>query len=186
MDQVDRWVVSETLRFMTENKNDLDDSRFAINLSGQSINSKEFLEFLVYKIKKSNVSPESLCFEVTETAAIANLKNASQMVLELKKLGCLFSLDDFGSGLSSFAYLKNLDVDFLKIDGGFVRDMLIDSADAAMVEAINHIGHVMELKTIAEYVESQAIQNAVANMGVDYVQGYAVHKPEPLINILKK
>lgn len=186
MDQVDRWVVSETLRFMTENKNDLDDSRFAINLSGQSINSKEFLEFLVYKIKKSNVSPESLCFEVTETAAIANLKNASQMVLELKKLGCLFSLDDFGSGLSSFAYLKNLDVDFLKIDGGFVRDMLIDSADAAMVEAINHIGHVMELKTIAEYVESQAIQIAVANMGVDYVQGYAVHKPEPLINILKK
>ena len=184
--QVDKWVVTRVIEFIESCSEDLANTRFSINLSGQSVNSSEFLEFLITSINNSHVSPQALCFEITETAAIENLKNASKMIVELKKLGCSFSLDDFGSGLSSFAYLKNLNVDYLKIDGGFVRDMLIDTADAAMVDAINQIGHVMGLKTIAEYVESHAIQVALANLGVDYVQGYAVHKPQPLENIFKK
>jgi len=183
--RVDKWVIKNALYFIREQASRVANTRFSINLSGQSVNSTEFLEFLVNEIKSSGVRPEMLCFEITETAAIENLKNASTMIVELKKLGCMFSLDDFGSGLSSFAYLKNLNVDFLKIDGGFVRDMLSDSADAAMVDAINQIGHVMGLKTIAEYVENHAIQVAVANLGIDYIQGYAVHKPEPLETFFK-
>jgi len=178
--QVDKWVVSRALDFISGQGNTVANTRFSINLSGQSVNSTEFLDYLVKEINSSGIRPGLLCFEITETAAIENLKNASAMIVELKKLGCLFSLDDFGSGLSSFAYLKNLNVDFLKIDGGFVRDMLIDSSDSAMVDAINQIGHVMGLKTIAEHVENHAIQVAVANLGVDYIQGYAIHKPEPL------
>jgi diguanylate cyclase (GGDEF)-like protein/PAS domain S-box-containing protein len=184
MQQVDRWVVRESLSFIRKNQGQLQHDVFSVNLSGQSIGSNEFIEFLVNEIDNSGIDASQLCFEVTETAAIANLKNASHLILELRKLGCTFSLDDFGSGLSSFAYLKNLNADYLKIDGGFIKDILLDSADAAMVESINQIGHVMGLRTIAEYVESEAIYKAVANMGVDYVQGFAIHKPEPLINLL--
>ncbi|MFW2439596.1 MAG: EAL domain-containing protein [Arenicellales bacterium] len=184
MQQVDRWVVCKALSFIKEHQEQLQHEVFAINLSGQSINSGKFCEFIVNEIKNTGIQGSQLCFEVTETAAIANLKNASHLISELKKLGCMFALDDFGSGLSSFAYLKNLNVDYLKIDGGFVRDILQDSADASMVEAINQIGHVMGLKTIAEYVENEAIHIAVANMGVDFVQGFGVHKPEPLDSLL--
>jgi EAL domain-containing protein (putative c-di-GMP-specific phosphodiesterase class I) len=183
MQQVDRWVVSEALGFIGAHQTEFQHDVFSINLSGQSISSNEFIEFLLAEIANSGVPADQLCFEVTETAAIANLKNASRMILELGKLGCKFSLDDFGSGLSSFAYLKNLNADYLKIDGGFIKDVLMDSADAAMVESINQIGHVMGLETIAEYVESEAIYKVVANMGVDYVQGFAIHKPEPLVDL---
>jgi len=186
MQQIDRWVVTEALIFMKTNNHVLGNTRFAINLSGQSINSTEFHKFLVAEIKQSTLNPKRICFEITETAAISNLKNASQLISDLKKLGCMFSLDDFGSGLSSFAYLKNLHVDYLKIDGGFIKDMLNNQADASMVEAIHQIGHVLGLKTIAEYVENKSIQEAVENIGVDYVQGYGIHKPEPLTNLAKQ
>ena len=186
MQQIDRWVVKETLSFFKTHGDLLCDSRFAINLSGLSVNSSEFHKFLVSEIRQSRIKPARICFEITETAAIENLKNASHLITELKKLGCMFSLDDFGSGLSSFAYLKNLRVDYLKIDGGFIKDMHTNQADAYMVEAINQIGHVLGLKTIAEYVENNAIQKAVENIGVDYIQGYGIHKPEPLSNLTKQ
>jgi EAL domain-containing protein (putative c-di-GMP-specific phosphodiesterase class I) len=129
----------------------------------------------------TGVLPGRICFEVTETAAIANLAHAMRMMSKLQAMGCGFSLDDFGSGMSSFAYLKNLPVDSIKIDGAFVRDMLTDPIDCAMVEAIIRIGHVMGLKTIAEYVESDAIMQRLAELNVDYVQGFGMHRPEPLI-----
>ena len=184
MEQIDRWVINETLDVIVKNQQQLQHDSFAINLSGQSVSSKEFVRFLVNKINHTGVNAKNLCFEITETAAIANLKNASFLISELKKLGCTFSLDDFGSGLSSFAYLKNLNVDYLKIDGSFIKDVLSDEADAAMVQAINQVGHIMGLKTIAEYVESDAIHQTISNIGVDFVQGFSIHKPEPLANLL--
>ena len=129
-------------------------------------------QFSLYKIP-----PAGICFEITETSAIANLAQATALICQLKDLGCRFSLDDFGSGMSSFAYLKHLPVDYLKIDGGFVKDMIEDPIDHAMVEAINHIGHVMKIETIAEFVENEAVLVALRRVGVDYAQGYGIEKP---------
>ena len=125
------------------------------------------------------VPPTGICFEITETAAIANLSQATKLIRDLKAVGCRFALDDFGSGMSSFAYLKHLGVDYLKIDGGFVKDMLEDPIDHAMVTSIYTIGHVMGIRTIAEFVENDAILAALRDMGVDFAQGYGVEKPRP-------
>jgi len=119
-----------------------------------------------------------ICFEITETSAIANLGSAIRFINELKGLGCRFSLDDFCAGMSSFAYLKHLPVDFLKIDGSFVKDMLDDPVNRAMVEVINHIGHVMGKRTIAEFVETPMIEQALQEIGVDYAQGYLIERPQ--------
>ncbi|MCK5120394.1 MAG: EAL domain-containing protein, partial [Methylococcales bacterium] len=121
-----------------------------------------------------------ICFEITETAAIGNLTYATKFIHELRNKGCLFSLDDFGSGLSSFAYLKNLPVDYLKIDGFFIKDILDDPVDLAMVKSINEVGHVMGKKTIAEFVENKEIFDLLNTLGVDYAQGYGIAKPKPL------
>ncbi len=150
-----------------------------INLSGASIGDERFLDFIRAELLRTNAPVGSVCFEVTETAAIANLSKATRFITELKALGCLFSLDDFGSGMSSFGYLKHLPVDFLKIDGSFVRDMLTDPIDNAMVEAINQIGHVMGKRTIAEYVEHEGILERLREIGVDYAQGFGVAMPKP-------
>lgn len=179
MPKVDRWVLRNTFEFLKSR----DLSRWEavnINLSGQSISDESFLYFLIECIKKTAVDPEFFCFEITETAAISDLNSAASFMEVLRKMGCQFALDDFGAGLSSFAYLKNLPIDFLKIDGAFVKGMNDSHVDQAMLEAINHIGHVMGIKTIAEYVESDELLAQVRAIGVDYVQGYAISRPSPL------
>lgn len=150
----------------------------AINLSGSTIGDDDFLAFLHEQFECYGVSPQLICFEITETSAIANLGSAIRFINDLKALGCKFSLDDFCAGMSSFAYLKHLPVDFLKIDGSFVKDMLDDPINRAMVEVINHIGHVMGKRTIAEFVESTQIEQALIEIGVDYAQGYIVQRPQ--------
>src|SRR5690606_34248773 len=148
-----------------------------INLSGSSIGDDAFLEFLKLQFRINGIAPSSICFEITETSAIANLGSAIRFINELKSLGCQFSLDDFCAGMSSFAYLKHLPVDFLKIDGSFVKDMLDNPINRAMVEVINHIGHVMGKRTIAEFVETPEIEEALREIGVDFAQGFLIERP---------
>ncbi|NJS13149.1 MAG: EAL domain-containing protein [Microcoleus sp. CSU_2_2] len=154
-------------------------SLYAINLSGASINEEKFIDFIYEQFSTSKIPPEIICFEITETVAIANLSKAASLIGKLKQLGCQFALDDFGSGMSSFAYLKNLPVDFIKIDGNFIKNIVDNPIDVAMVEAITKIAHVMEIKTIAEYVESAAVMDKLKELGVDYAQGYYFGKPQP-------
>lgn len=177
---IDRWVIRTLFASLkpTNNKN------YAINLSGASINDDQFIDFLTEQFCTYQVAPELICFEITETMAIANLSKAANLIRKLKELGCQFALDDFGCGMSSFAYLKNLPVDFVKIDGNFVKNIVNSSVDLAMVEAINSIGHVMGIQTIAEYVENEMILNKLKELGVDGAQGYYIGKPQPLQTLL--
>jgi EAL domain-containing protein (putative c-di-GMP-specific phosphodiesterase class I) len=181
MPKIDRWVIRTTLAKMSAAMNNGAESRLfcSINLSGQSFTEPGFVEYLLELISDSDVPPECLCFEVTETAAVSNLAQTVKFMEAIKKIGCFFSLDDFGSGMSSFTYLKNLPVDYLKIDGFFVKTMLTNNIDFAMVKSIHEIGHVMGLKTVAEFVEDDNIKSALTRLGVDYGQGYGIAKPEP-------
>ena len=181
MVEIDRWVVRNSFNWLIANTER--PVICAINLSGQSVNDDRFLRFLIDQVKGTGVPPHKVCFEITETSAISSLAKASNFIKTVKSLGCSFSLDDFGSGMSSFSYLKNLPVDYLKIDGSFVRDMTNNPIDCAMVESINHIGHVMEIKTIAEFVENPAILDKLRAIGVDYAQGYGIAEPRPLEEI---
>jgi EAL domain-containing protein (putative c-di-GMP-specific phosphodiesterase class I) len=170
MSQIDRWVTRSALTTMAERRgSNRKGETCVINLSGASIGDERFLDFIRDELARTSAPKGSVCFEVTETAAIANLAKATRFITELKALGCLFSLDDFGSGMSSF----------LKIDGSFVRDMLSDPIDNAMVEAINQIGHVMGKRTIAEYVEHEGILERLREIGVDYAQGFGIAMPKP-------
>ena len=181
MPSIDRWVVRNAFAIIARQQaeNGSRPSVFAINLSGASIGDERFLDYVREQFTHFAVSPQSICFEITETAAIAKLDKATHFINQLKLLGCLFSLDDFGAGMSSFAYLKHLPVDFLKIDGGFVKDMADDPIDRAMVEAINSIGHVMGKQTIAEFVDGERVIGLLREMGVDFAQGYGIAKPRP-------
>lgn len=180
MPQLDRWVIATAFAQYEERHLPGDSvGTCAINLSGSSVCDENFYEFLVEQFALYRVPPAGICFEITETAAITNLRQATTLIKKLKDLGCRFSLDDFGSGMSSFTYLKHLPVDYLKIDGGFVKDMIADPIDQAMVEAINHIGHVMHIETIAEFVEDGIVLSALRRIGVDYAQGYGVERPRP-------
>ncbi len=184
--KLDRWVITTTFKWIVDHPAHLERLYLcAINLSGHSLNDETFLEFVFRQFKESPIPPEKTCFEITETVAIANLSRATNFMKVLKAEGCRFSLDDFGSGLSSFAYLKNLPVDFLKIDGGFVKDILDDSFDLAMVTSINEIGQVMGKQTIAEFVENEAILKKLREIGVDYAQGYGIERPRPIEEILQ-
>jgi len=155
-------------------------STCAINLSGASLGDNDLLEFIRHNILEHGVAAEKLCFEITETSAIASMDSATSMITELRKLGCRFSLDDFGSGMASFKYLQQLPVDYLKIDGSFVQDMLKNPSNHAMVEAIHHIGRVLGKYTVAEFVSDAATFEALKAMGVDYAQGYYIAPPVPL------
>jgi diguanylate cyclase (GGDEF)-like protein len=181
MPSIDRWVVRNAFAIIGRQQAEqyAGPGIFAINLSGASIGDERFLDYLREQFEHFNVAPQSICFEITETAAIAKLDKATEFINQLKSLGCLFSLDDFGAGMSSFAYLKHLPVDFLKIDGGFVKDMADDPIDRAMVEAINSIGHVMGKQTIAEFVDGERVIRLLREIGVDFAQGYGVAKPRP-------
>jgi diguanylate cyclase (GGDEF)-like protein/PAS domain S-box-containing protein len=191
MHLIDRWVISKL--FMTQadryklqwqqcdyQQQCQTDYLYTINLSGASINDDQFIDFLYQQFALYQVPAQLLCFEITETVAIANLTKAAQFISELKNLGCRFALDDFGSGMSSFNYLKHLPVDFLKIDGGFIRQIVDNPVDLAVVEAINQVGKAMGIQTIAEFVENNAILEKLRNLGVDYAQGYGISEPYPL------
>jgi diguanylate cyclase (GGDEF)-like protein/PAS domain S-box-containing protein len=178
MSAIDRWVISETLKILQTEARHIDFC--AINLSGQSICEDLFLDFVVDQIKLYGIDPGRLCFEVTETAAIANLTEATQFFTTLQEMGCMFALDDFGSGLSSFVYLRSLPANFLKIDGSFVKDILSDTTNRTVVQIINQLGHVMGMKTIAEFVEDTATLYMLREMGIDYAQGYLIDMPQPL------
>ena len=179
---VDRWVVRHTLAWLAGNSADVDAS-FSINLSGRSLADNAFLDFVLEEIERSGVPGSMLCFEVTETAAISNLAYARTFMETLKSLGCRFSLDDFGSGLSSFAYLKNLPVDFLKIDGAFVRDIHRDPVHYSIVRSMNDVGHSMGMQTIAEFVSNENVTRCLREIGVDFLQGYHYSQPQPLTNV---
>jgi EAL domain-containing protein (putative c-di-GMP-specific phosphodiesterase class I) len=182
MPAIDRWVVSNTFRMLTRNREGIEKklNTCCINLSGQSLSDERFMDFLMREIRESGVAPELVCFEITETAVIANLSNASRFIATFRDMGFRFALDDFGVGLSSFGYLKNLPVDYLKLDGCFVQNMVKDETDRAMVEAINQVGHTMDIRTIAEFVENHETLEAVREIGVDYAQGYIISKPVPI------
>ncbi len=186
MPAVDRWVINQLFSSQGDNLrrwSRLNEGRgflFAINLSGTSLSDEGFLSYIKRQFSKWDIPYQTICFEVTETAAIANLARARDLITSLKKLGCYFALDDFGAGLSSFSYLKGLPVDYLKIDGSFVRHMAEDPVDYAMVESINQIGHILGLKTIAEWAEDSATLNQLRALNVDFAQGYGVGEPEPM------
>lgn len=180
--QLDQWVISGVFDWIQKVGQQNSRAPFlSINLSGQNLGNKQLLAFIKSQFKThQDVSTEQICFEITETAAINNLTDAKAFISELSELGCKFSLDDFGSGLSSFDYLKNLPVDLLKIDGQFVKDIVNDPIDAALVKSINEIGHVMGKKTIAEFVENKQILEILATLKVDYVQGYYLGRPQAI------
>jgi len=181
MPMIDRWVVSQALGSLAHYRTDGDPRNaytISINLSGTSLNDDRFLEFLINELQGYDLSPGAVCFEITETAAISNLPNVVHFMREFRARGCKFSLDDFGSGLSSFMYLKNLPVDYLKIDGQFIQNVTTDHVDRSMVEAITQIGHAMGIKTIAERVETAEVLACLADIGVDYAQGIYIAIPE--------
>lgn len=184
MGAIDQWVIKELFSYLDKfNASEFDQLPvFSINLSGVSLSQDDFLETIQSYIADSQIPASKLCFEITETAAIANMKKVIHFITALKSKGCRFALDDFGSGLSSFAYLKVLPVDYLKIDGYFVKDIAKDPLDRVFVESIHQIGHAMGLKTIAEFVEDEQIISILREIGVDYIQGFGVARPEPFLN----
>ncbi|MBT8143906.1 MAG: EAL domain-containing protein [Gammaproteobacteria bacterium] len=182
MPSIDRWVVRQSFAWLLSS----DDHRknlavCAINLSGQSLADDKFTPFVTHQLESSGIDPHKICFEITETAAIASYSKAKEFIHAMKELGCRFALDDFGTGMSSFGYLKQFPVDYLKIDGSFVRGILNDPIDREMVRSINEIGHLTGKQTIAEFAENDDILAMLASMGVDFAQGYAVSEPKKLV-----
>jgi diguanylate cyclase (GGDEF)-like protein/PAS domain S-box-containing protein len=182
MTAIDRWVIQQAFTWLVSEADERERlSLCAINLSGQSLADEKFLPFVIEQFKKSGLSGSRICFEITETAAIASYSQANRFIHALKELGCRFALDDFGTGLSSFGYLKHFPVDFLKIDGSFVKEILHDPIDREMVRSINEIGHLTGKRTIAEFAENAEIITMLRGMGIDYAQGYGVSEPKRLI-----
>ena len=179
MSTLDRWVIHEALSELADRNPD-GEARYtlAINLSGTSLSEDRFLDFVIGELERQRLPEGAICFEITETAAISNLSRVVHFMQALKKLGCKFSLDDFGSGLSSFTYLKNLPVDYLKIDGQFIRNVVDDNVDESMVRAIRDVGHAMGIETIAERVETKQVLDKLGSLGVEFAQGFYIARPE--------
>ncbi len=183
--KIDRWVITSVMAWLNQHRECLEHlEKCSINLSGLSFCDPSFADFVKGEITKHQIPVEKICFEITETAAIQNLIDAADFINQLKSFGCSFALDDFGSGMSSYAYLKALPVDYLKIDGVFVKDILVDPIDYAMVKSINEIGHVFGLKTIAEFVETPETIKELYKLGVDFAQGHAIAKPAHISELL--
>jgi diguanylate cyclase (GGDEF)-like protein len=188
MPNIDRWVIKNTFatyRQLLDKSNEKCNYVFSINLSGTSLGDKSLLGYIREQFVIYAIPPESICFEITETAAIVNLKNTIHLFAALRKLGCSFALDDFGSGMSSFMYLKNFEVDYLKIDGSFVKDMHINKIDHAMVRSIHSVAEAMNIKTVAEFVENKAILKELKNIGVHYGQGLYLGEPMPIKKLIE-
>jgi diguanylate cyclase (GGDEF)-like protein/PAS domain S-box-containing protein len=182
MTAIDRWVIAQAFTWLVSEADERERlSLCAINLSGQSLADEKFLPFVIEQFKRSGLNGSCICFEITETAAIASYSQANRFIHALKELGCRFALDDFGTGLSSFGYLKHFPVDFLKIDGSFVKEILHDPIDREMVRSINEIGHLTGKQTIAEFAENAEIITMLRGMGIDYAQGYGVSEPKRLL-----
>ena len=188
MPNIDRWVIKNTFstyRQLLDKSHEKCNYVFSINLSGTSLGDKSLLGYIREQFVIYAIPPESICFEITETAAIVNLKNTISLFTALRKLGCSFALDDFGSGMSSFMYLKNFEVDYLKIDGSFVKDMHSNKIDHAMVRSIHSVAEAMNIKTVAEFVENKAILKELKNIGVHYGQGLYLGEPVPIKKLIE-
>ncbi|WP_417532196.1 EAL domain-containing protein [Marinobacter lipolyticus] len=182
MTRVDRKVIELAFQYLDRTGLGRKDAgTFFINLSGSSFNEPELFLFIRQMAERHKLNPERICFEITETSAIANLNATQRFIQNAKQSGFKFALDDFGAGMSSFSYLKALPVDYLKVDGGFVRNLLDDSIDLGIVDACNRIAHAAGLKTVAEFVENDAIKTRLVELGLDYAQGFGISKPKPLI-----
>jgi len=185
IEQLDTWVITKALALLAANPEFVKQIQFiSINLSGPSLTNRDFLGAIILLMKTTGIDASKICFEVTETAAISNFNEAIKFISTLRDLGCSFALDDFGSGLSSFGYLKQLPVDYLKIDGMFVKGIVEDPIDCAMVKSINDVGQVMGMKTIGEFVENDEIKRALKDIGVTYGQGYGIEPPRPFDDLL--
>src|SRR5579862_747628 len=179
---IDRWVIENAFRWLVSEADEREKlAMCSINLSGQSLGDDKFLPYVIDQFHRSGLDASKICFEITETAAVASFSQANRFIQALKELGCKFALDDFGTGLSSFGYLKHFPVDFLKIDGSFVKEILHDPIDREMVRSINEIGHLTGKQTIAEFAENVEIINMLQSLGVDYAQGYGVSQPQRVL-----
>jgi EAL domain-containing protein (putative c-di-GMP-specific phosphodiesterase class I) len=183
--RIDRWVITNALRWLVSEADERERlAMCSINLSGQSMTDEKFLPFVQHQLKSSGIDGSKICFEITEHAAINSHAQANRFMQALKReYGCKFALDDFGIGVSSFGYLKHFPVDFLKIDGSFVKSILTDPIDREMVRSINEIGHLTHKQTIAEFAENEEIINMLRSLGVDYAQGYGVSSPQRILKI---
>jgi len=185
--KLDRWVVAHAVNFIAGHADRIDDiGFFSINLSGQSVTNLDLLCEIVGLLMDSGIEGSKLCFEITETAAITHLDKATKFIRTLKEYGCRIALDDFGSGFSSFAHLKNLNIDFLKIDGQFIQNVCTDSVNSAMVRSVCELARVMNIKTIAEHIENEEIRNHLSESGIDYFQGYHIGTPVPITRIFDR
>jgi diguanylate cyclase (GGDEF)-like protein/PAS domain S-box-containing protein len=179
---IDRWVIENAFRWLVSEADERERlAMCSINLSGQSLGDDKFLPFVIDQFQRSGIDSSKICFEITETAAVASFSQANRFIQALKELGCKFALDDFGTGLSSFGYLKHFPVDYLKIDGSFVREILHDPIDREMVRSINEIGHLTGKQTIAEFAENAEIIQMLTDIGVDFAQGYGIAQPQRVL-----
>jgi len=182
---LDQWVITTVFKWLANHfSSDEQSPSLAINLSGQSVTDDHFIDFVREQFSLYDIAPEKICFEITETAAMYNLNIAQNFIEELKQQGCQFALDDFGSGHAAYAQLKHLPVDYLKIDGSLVKDILDDPIDFSIVKSVNEVGQVLGMKTIAEFVENDLISQKLSHIGVDFLQGYGIARPAPIDELL--